>query len=374
MLGFSSLGDAGNPRFSVLDGVPGVLARAVGVLPDSDLEAALSWVDSTLEADILRLERETFIFAEDADAESLNAQNVRALCRWRGEGGMPGLAALCLLACERFGIDAPELVRSVMVASVLGEIPRNLSYHCNEHFRKVLLQVVRTVFVHNRIYGGTPRALDKRQTALLLIAACIHDFGHDGLGNTVRGVFEPGRLERLSFELARPYLVAAGLDDEADLSALEVMLLATDVSPLGDPTSPMRQMKVAYRFHFLGERRGESLNLSRDLARLEKDAALAQMALILHESDVATSAGLDYSLSQYETSLYRLEIGGCAACPSHILDFLEQVCQRQFLGAAAQKLYSANMARIYALAEQDAAAGNAPYALTLEGETSRTVN
>lgn len=374
MLGFLSSGQGADPRFSAFSGVPRILERAGGAVPAQDVEEALSHVASTLEADIGRLEREFFIFAEGADAEVLNAQNVRALCRWRGEGRMPGLAALCLLACERLGVGDPDLVRSVVVAAILGEIPKSLSYHNNEHFRKVLLQAIRTIFVHNRIYDGTAWSLDERQVALVLIAACVHDLEHDGLGNTIRGVFEQGRLERLSFELARPYLVAAGLDDGTDLLALQVMLLTTDVAPLGDPTSPMRQMKAAYRFHFLGERRGEPLNLSRDLALLEKSPAVAQMALILHESDVATSAGLDYGLSQYETSLYCQETGAEDARPSHVLAFLEQVCQRQFLGAAAQKLYSANMARIYALAEQDVRAGDVPYALVLRGDASRTVN
>lgn len=375
MLGFLATEQGRNPRFSVFGDVSRILRETgAGSVMAGQADEVLSRVALTLERDLSRLEGEAFIFAGDADAETLNAQNVRALYRWRDEGGMPGLAALCLLACERMGISEPELLRPVLVAAVLGEIPSNLAYHNNEHFRKVLLQAVRTAFVHNRIYEGTPRAFSRRELALLLVSACIHDFGHDGLGNTVRGVFEPGRLERLSFELARPYLAAAGMDEGADLDALEIMLLATDVAPLGDPTSPMRQMKAAYRFHFLGERQGGSLNLSRQLSPLEKDAGLAQMALILHEADVATSAGLDYGLSQYETGLYRREVGADEARPSHILDFLEQVCQRQFLGAAAQKLYSANMARIHALAEKDAAAGDAPYAPMSQGQAPRTVN
>lgn len=374
MLGFSSVTCGVDPRFSVLNEVPGILRGVKGEIPISGIEESLSRISETLAADIRRLEREMFIFPELSSAGAMNAQNAAALHRWQARGNVPGLAALCILACRQFGLEKQELVLPVIAAAVLGEIQSGLSYHNNDHFRKVVLQIMRIIFVHNEIFEGTPRVLKDYQIALLLIAACIHDFGHDGMGNTIKGVFEQGRLERLSYSLVRPYLVAAGLENEVDLAALEVMLLATDVSPLGDPFSPMRQMKAAYRFHFLGERRREPLNLSDELDALEKDPALVQMSLILHEADVATSAGLDYVTSQYETGFYRREIGADDARPSHILDFLEQVCQRQFLGAAAQKLYSANMARIYALAEQDAAAGDFPYALVLQGENTHTVN
>ncbi|MGB0720286.1 MAG: hypothetical protein ACPGRX_07420, partial [Bdellovibrionales bacterium] len=138
------------------------------------------------------------------------------------------------------------------------------------------------------------------------------------------------------------------------LAPLKVMLLTTDVSPLGDPTNPAGQMKAAYRYHFLGEHsRTHALNLSDDLAVLEKDPSLTTMCLILHEADLAPSAGLTYAMTQYETALFRAEIVGDAGKPSHVVDFLDQICGRRMLSDAGQKLFATNMARIYALAEQD---------------------
>ena len=49
------------------------------------------------------------------------------------------------------------------------------------------------------------------------------------------------------------------------------------------------------------------------------------------------------------------------ARPSQVVDFLDQICQRRFLSDAGQKLYAANLARIYSLAEQDVANGDEPY-------------
>ena len=122
----------------------------------------------------------------------------------------------------------------------------------------------------------------------------------------------------------------------------------------------MMQMKAAYRFHFLGEKKKfERLNLSPALKLLEKNEKVCLMACLLHEADMATSAGLTYEMTSYETVLVRDEIGTRDAKPEHIIEFLDVICQRQFLSEAGQKLYAANMGRIYALAEEAVKDGNA---------------
>jgi hypothetical protein len=45
-------------------------------------------------------------------------------------------------------------------------------------------------------------------------------------------------------------------------------------------------------------------------------------------------------------------------CPQDVIDFLNQICQRHILSDAGQRLYAANLARIYALAEEDVKLGN----------------
>lgn len=338
-----------------------------------------------LPADLKHLKKEArFVFAADGDEENLARNNVDLLRQWHIQGNAPSLAALCIHAVEQFQLHLPaDLMQPVLAAAVLGEIENALPYHNNMHFRKVLLQLLRLVAVHNDIYEETPRAFAPEDVALLMIAACIHDLGHDGKGNMLKGVFVPGRMEKASAQLARPYLKVAGLTEENKLEALQIMLLCTDVAPLNDPANMMNQMKAAYRFHFLGQKgKTESLNLDAEIARLEKDPVLTMMCLILHEADIATSAGLDYEVTKYETALYRCEIGDDEARPSHIVDFLNNVCQRHMLSDAGQELYAANMARIFALAEQDLRDGNHPfpkveYSLFMTGDSgrgSKTVN
>ncbi|MFP4314434.1 MAG: hypothetical protein ACLFR0_08925, partial [Alphaproteobacteria bacterium] len=142
-----------------------------------------------------------------------------------------------------------------------------------------------------------------------------------------------------------------------------VMLLCTDVTPFNDPGNAVNQAKAAYRFHFLSGARGMSsrLNLEEELKILEECPSAAAMALMLHEADIATSAGLHYNITKYETGLLREEIADGIALPAHVLDFLNDICNRQMLSEVGQQLYAANMARIYALAEDDLRNGNNPF-------------
>ncbi|MCE7886354.1 MAG: hypothetical protein DYH13_02475 [Alphaproteobacteria bacterium PRO2] len=314
----------------------------------------------TLEQDAATLESEAnFIFSHAAGGEGMTPQSVAMLLRWHIAERTPSLSSLAIFAARNlaFGMP-PEIARGVLAASVIGEAENNLPYHNNLHYKKVLFQTMRLIAMHNHIYEGTDQALDGKKTGLLIIAACIHDLGHDGKGNTIKGVFEPGRLERRAFKLAFPYLEACGID-YADLEKLRVMLLCTDVAPLGDPANPVNQMKSAYRYHFLGQKRKTGpLNLDEDLEPLQRDAELTMMCAILHEADIGTSAGLDYAVTVYETGLYKREMGEEQAFPQDVVDFLNDICQRQMLTDAGQRLFAANMARIFALAEKEIADGN----------------
>ncbi|MCC6598164.1 MAG: hypothetical protein IT559_05200 [Alphaproteobacteria bacterium] len=358
MLCFSDDEVTKNHRLSLFSDVPGAFDNASGGFSSSEVRETLVKVSAAFVDDLKRLEQESFLFSDDSlSVREGSVQNVEALYRWQSEGAIPGLVAMCLLACERWALTDFALTRPVMVAAILGEIPSKLLYHNNDHLRKVLLQTIRLISAHNRIYAGTDRLLTKKQMAHLLIAACIHDLGHDGAGSAG----SPGRLERQSFALARPYLLAAGFSEKTDLEALEIMLLATDVSPLDNPNSLMRQMKAAYTHHFASEKSDADFYLSSDLSILRGRPDLCQMALLLHEADIATSAGLDYGLSQHETDLYCREIGENYATPSFILAFFEKTCEKQFLSEAGQLLYADNMTRIHECVRQDVMAGNKPF-------------
>ena len=316
-----------------------------------------------LDQDLAALEAEAgFLFAIDQEAQGLTRQTTDILRRWHLAERAPSLTALSIFAIQNLKLKlSPEIEKSLLAASVLGEVENNLPYHNNMHYKKVLMQTIRLIAVHNNIYHDTAQEFDTRKISLLMLAACIHDLGHDGRGNTIKGVFEQGRLEKRAFRLAASYLESCGLPQQ-DLAMIEVMLLCTDVAPLGDPSNPVNQMKAAYRYHFLGQKKKIGpLNLDEELSVLQKDADLSLMALILHEADIGTSAGLDYNLTTYETAQLMREMGEEQAFPQDVVDFLNDICQRVMLSDSAQRLFAANMARIFALAEKEIADGNHAY-------------
>lgn len=327
------------------------------------VERARADVAEHLDEDIAALAQEAeFMFSTDVEVKSHTRQMVDLLRRWHVAPRRPTLAAIVCTAADHFGIRVREdLVRAALMAGVLGEVKNTLAYHNNMHYRIVLLQIICLIVRHNNIYADTSNAFDADQIAMLMIAACVHDLGHDGQGNIVNDNHISGRLEKRAFQLARPYLIAAGYGDESRLSDLKTMILCTDVSPLYDPRNPAAQMKAAYRYHFQGGKGNPLPYLGRGLESLAKRHDLALMGLILHEADIAASAGLDYSVTKFETRLYRDEIAQEEAGPQNVLDFLDEVCQRQMLSGAGQKLYGANLARICALAEDGVKNGNKPF-------------
>lgn len=297
--------------------------------------------------------------------QSVRAQTnlcIEIMREWALSGNAPSLAALNIAALEMMEVKDTEFARLALLGSVVGEIENTTPYHSNMHYRKVLLQLIRLVVNHNEIYAGTSKVFSDREICLLIAAACIHDVGHDGLGNTMGGVHQRGRLETRSFDIMAHWMKPMGFDSPETLGAIKTMLMGTDVSPVGDPRAPVNQMKAAYRHHFLNQASDmEPLNLNADLKVLETDSTLSMMAVILQEADIATSAGIDYAVTKFETSLIGAEYHIPQSLPQHIINFLRDVCARQFLSDAGQRLYAANMARIYALAQKDVEGGNLPY-------------
>ncbi len=271
------------------------------------------------------------------------------------EGAGETLYHLCFAALEALGVKPePEFIKGLLMAGVLGEVPNDLPYHGNHHYRKVVSQLVRLVAQHQK----GPDSLNDNEIATLLIAACIHDLGHNGQSNTVNGEFVAGRMEQHSFGLAKPYLKAAGLDDDT-LGKINVMLLCTDVLPIGEKSNAANLMKQTYQYHF-GE--AESPRVTDRLGILLTDKTLTLMALMLHEADLATSAGISYDVAKRETILFRRELTGeDDAKPSHIVEFLTEVCGKQMLLPASKSLYQPQMEEILKSARADVASGDKPF-------------
>ncbi len=327
----------------------------------------------------------SFIFSGKHETDDLTDETASLLRQWYLMNRAPSLLSLCIFAAHHFGIDINHDKRqAIVIAGVLGEVPNELPYHSTLHYKKVLLQMIRLISIHNDIYEDTETQCDSDDIAFLMLAACIHDLGHDGKGNTLQGVYHQARLERLSYSILMKYFNAIGFQDKEAytqmMEKLRIALLCTDTSPMGDPASFVNQMKTAYRCHFLNQTsKYEGLNLDPELKALEKDRKLVIMTLLLHEADMATSSGLTYEVTAFETSLFYQEINQENPRPSNIIDFINAICQRQVLSSAGQKLYSGNMARILALAEKNTKNGNEPFPesqyssfLLLHGEDGKT--
>ena len=315
-------------------------------------------IEGRFDRDMTALEKNaSYVFHADKTVDSHTQSTIKLFRDWAVSRACPSLTAICHFAIDKFDIQSEKLRNFLTAASILGEIDNPLPYHNNMHFRKVVFQCIRMIAVYNDIYEGTSRAFGENRIALLLGTACIHDFAHDGKGYMIKGVYIPHRLEQISYDLVEPIFSLIGLDDE-QLKLMRAMLLCTDVTPFNDPANAVNQAKAAYRHHFLGGKKSERLNLDEELSMLEDSPEAAAMALMMHEADIATSAGLHYNITKYETGLLRLEIADGVALPQNVINFLEDICNRQMLSEVGQQLFAANMARIYALAEEDVKQGN----------------
>lgn len=308
----------------------------------------------------------TFMFEADKTMDQRTRDTVDLLRSWH-LGEPISLSAMVCASIDAMGLKLDsDIYQATLLASLLGEVENSVPYHNNMHFRKVLLQLIRLVVMHNRLFAGTPREISDENVALMMLAACIHDLGHDGTGNMVRGVFKQSRLEQNSINIIGSYLNELGFGhQDTRMDAIRIMILATDVTPINDPGNPVGQTKAAYRFHFLGDnKKVDSLHLAKEMLPLQNNEILTTMALLLHEADVATSAGLTYEITQFETIMYREEICADEARPQHIIDFMDNICQRQFVTNAGQNLFGANFAKIYAQVKGGISQGNHGFGTT----------
>lgn len=197
-------------------------------------------------------------------------QAVYALLDKWSNSGKPSISAITDRAADYFKLDERDRL-GLMVASVLGSFDSGLPYHNAAHNRKVVLQAV-------RLAVEAPE-LSSHDVSKLLIAACIHDLGHDGKGNIESGVHKPFLLEKRAFESARPYLQRAGLTPD-ELEDIKTLVLSTDVSPLGSKDSPSHIFAI------------QPEKLPSELSRLRMDSPLAKSARMLEVADIASSAAL----------------------------------------------------------------------------------
>ncbi|QQG35135.1 MAG: hypothetical protein HYS17_06050 [Micavibrio aeruginosavorus] len=320
------------------------------------LSARAAALEQSFESDMRRVaEVSELLFGVDTAA--YGARCAAVFSRWEAEGGGPALTAMVMQATQYFELDIESApVQAAFIAAMLAEIPNDLQYHGNEHYRKVLFHTIRLVAAHNQAPDGQS-AIEKDDIALLLAAACIHDLGHEGGDNAREGVYTPGMMEQRAFDLARPYLLGVGLDAES-VGQIETLVFCTDITFFAGDNSPCVRMKKIYKHVFYGDNDEDvSIMMMGKLRRYEDNPKLVLMAMLLHEADVGTSAGLSYERTKTETISFLAERNIMKAGPKTVLAFLRDQLGETMFTAAGKRLFGPVMAQVIEQAEEDIAAG-----------------
>lgn len=322
------------------------------------LKAQLKAVEKDFDEDVLDFTADSDFVIHCDDVEEGTQKSIELIRKWADEEqSVPSMTAICSVAADRFSVKDEAYKKAIMYAGFLADVTHAFDYHNNMHFRKVCLQIMRMIAMHNHLHQNDNDKLNEREISLLLIGAAIHDLGHDGKSNMAQGIPYPGRLEQRSFDLACRVFHVIGFSNIEDWRALNVMLLSTDVSSSADHSSYCTQMKMSYAYHF--QDGAVPLRLDEDINELKTNTRLALLACMLHEADIATSAGIDYEVSMGESCLLAKETGiEEIATPRGLLNFYTHICNNRMLTEAGVKLYEDNMRKNRRKAEAGVNEGN----------------
>ncbi len=306
--------------------------------------------------------QEVFDLLFGDDMETFGENVTIAFQRWEEEGGGPALTGMVALAIEQFGLDVnAPIVKAAFLSAILAEYPNTLQYHGNEHYRKVVFHGIRLIRVHNGLFKDTNRALNEIQIAELLAASCIHDLGHQGGDNLREGMYTPGQMEQYALSLSGPYFDALEIPED-QLGDIETIVFCTDITFFAGDNSPCIRMKKIYKHYFWDcDREDVSMMMMGKLRRYEDNPRLVLMAMLLHEADVATSAGVSYEQTIKETVNIMEERGVTTAGPRTVIAFLREQLGETMFTEASKQLYGPVMARVIKQAEDDIARGRATF-------------
>lgn len=350
---------AAHPYYRLFQMLEPVLEYTVpedGFIHPDSLKERFHALQGVFEKDMARMvDALELLFGSDIAA--YGARCTAVFDRWEEDGGCPTLTAMISQAIFHFGLDPDdEPVRAAYVGAILGEVPNDLEYHGNDHYRKVLFHTIRLLALHNQ-QAEAGQALDNEQIALCLAAACVHDLGHPGGDNAKEGVYAPGLLEQRSFDYARPYLEAAGLNAE-QIGQMETIVFCTDITFFAGDNSPCVRMKKIYKHFFWNDDSEDvSMMMMGKLRRYEDNPKLVLMAMLLHEADIGTSAGLSYERTITETVAFLRERNITQAGPKTIIAFLRDQLGETMFTNAGKQLFGAAMAHIIEQASQEIMAG-----------------
>ena len=202
-------------------------------------------------------------------------------------------------------------------AGIGAGVPRG--YHNARHFCEVLLCALAI---------GQLAALARQEQALLLLAALLHDFHHDG-GKRLT----PFRHEICSLAAAAPYLDDAGVA-ASDRAMLATLILATE-SACGVPLA-----RCCHDWHS-GAMTPPPQAPGPELACLAAQPRLALMAVALTEADVLPSVALTPVHAALTTARLEAEWGLVLGAASKV-DFID----RHVGGLQVGRFFQPNLAAV----------------------------
>jgi len=271
---------------------------------------------------------------------------------WRDNSAQaPTLISVLSAVIRFFNIpnDHP-MVPIAITACVLGSIKHPNPYHNNHHFREVVCVLVKLMVMHNAVNRNPLMMLDHNDILLLVTAAAIHDFAHDGKGNIIDGVHVPSRLEKRAFNRAEPFFDAVGINQNHK-DMIKQMIIATDVSRGDMGRSPAGYVRDVFLAH---EHDNVSIvNAPDECHMLLESEKLTLMCILMCEADIGASSGLDYEFSKEMTKLVASESSVLKANANTLHGFMEVICHGGYLSRAAQLTMGQSFQAILLQAEAD---------------------
>lgn len=195
-------------------------------------------------------------------------------------------------------------------ACVEAEKHSNNPYHNEHHNREVTL--VTSLLLLKHITDGNEDGFTARDARNLIMAAAVHDLGHDGGGNIVNGVHNPLRLELQALNLAANLWKDQDVTKE-DLRFIQACIEPTDISSSEKIVSPRSSLV-------------ETFNGASSKASVYNNKMWRTAAAMLSDADLAISAALSPDLFAVNSMMVEEETKGAVpATKASAKYFLDRV-------------------------------------------------
>ncbi|MBI1327941.1 MAG: hypothetical protein GC136_09900 [Alphaproteobacteria bacterium] len=245
------------------------------------------------------------------------------------------------------------------MAAQLGDEHHNNPFHGNPHFREVTATGLKL---------GHAANMSVERILMLFIATSLHDYKHDGKGNTVDGVHEPMRLERQSWEEAEKRLIT--LVDKGLVSRniyddfivkFRAIIAVTDVTKPAGGTSPAELLVKIYDAH-----NGEGVfpEVPDDVMMpLIEDRELCEVAMYAEAADLIPSAAICpehtriTSFAVEDETALQDEKSKIPATPASAEWFIDNICKNLLKMPVVRQMFEQSLEVVKAETAKDKAAG-----------------